>query len=277
MASRRSRADDGSGYHLWSRRHYLVATAGIGALSGCLGGDGDDADGTTVVETTTMAADDTDDDADDGEDDDDEELPEGVSREEFESGPVPDVYLSATSIGGEQRGSEELFPKADVQFSEYEEAQENNAHQPGRCCANCHEYIYDRNGDAFGACVTVEGYIDGADWCTVWEELPEPSVPEGLTEDELPTAQVPEQYRTASSQGGGERDPTDLQTQEDVRLMESVDAIADGLGQPGQSCGNCAEFIPDENGDGWGACAKVEGYVAAEDWCAIWVHITDAL
>jgi hypothetical protein len=32
--------------------------------------------------------------------------------------------------------------------------------------------------------------------------------------------------------------------------MESVDAIAEGLGQPGQSCGNCAEFIPDKNGDG---------------------------
>jgi len=268
MEGRRSRLDDGSGYGLWSRRHYLVATVGIGALSGCLGGDGDGAEGTTVAETTAPA---------DGDDGEEEELPEGVSREEFESGPVPDVYLSARSIGGEQRGSEELFPKADVQFSEYEEALENSAHQPGRCCANCNEYIHDRNGDAFGACVAVEGYIDGADWCTVWEELPEPSVPEGLSEEELPTAQVPEQYRTASSQGGEERDPNDLQTQEAVQLMESVDAIADGIGQPGQSCGNCAEYIPDQNGDGWGACAKVEGYVAAEDWCAIWEHITAEL
>lgn len=271
----RSRLDDGSGYEHWSRRHYLVATVGIGALSGCLGGDGNGAGGTTVAETTTRT--DEDDGEEDDEDDEEEELPEGVSREEFENGPVPDVYLSARSIGGEQRGSEELFPKADVQFSEYEEALENGAHQPGRCCANCHEYIHDRNGDAFGACVTVEGYIDGADWCSVWEELPEPSVPEGLSAEELPTAQVPEQYRAADSQGGEEREPEELQTQEAVQLMESVDAIADGIGQPGQSCGNCAEFIPDQNGDGWGACAKVEGYVAAEDWCAIWEHISEEL
>lgn len=261
-----SKPGGGGAYHYWSRRHYLVATGGIAALSGCLGGDGDEADdGETTTggaTSTTMA---------DGE----EELPDGVSEEEFENGPVPEAYRAAVSLGGEQRNADDLFAKGDVQFSEYDEALENDAHQPGRCCANCGEFIPDRNGDAFGACSAVNGYIDGADWCSVWEELPEPSVPEGLTESELPTAQVPAEYRTASSQGGEERDPDDLDTQEAVQLTESVEAIADGLGQPGQSCGSCAEFIPDKNGDGWGACAKVEGYVAVEDWCSIWEHVTE--
>ncbi|KPN30304.1 high potential iron-sulfur protein [Halolamina pelagica] len=211
------------------------------------------------------------------EDGDAEERPEGVSEEEFENGPVPEVYLSATSLGNEQRDPDNLNAKADVGFAEYEEARENDAHQPGTCCANCGDFIPDKNGDAFGACAEVDGYIDGADWCTIYESLPEPEVPEGMSESDLPTAEVPEEYRTADSQTGETRDPENLQTQADVRLMESVDAIADGLAQPGQSCGNCAEYIPDKNGDGWGACAKVEGYVATEDWCVVWEHVTAEL
>ena len=70
-----------------------------------------------------------------------------------------------------------------------------------------------------------------------------------------------------------ERTPDDLRTQEEVSLTESVEAIEEGLTQPGSSCGNCAEFIPDRNGDTWGACAKVEGYVAVEDWCTLWEHV----
>jgi hypothetical protein len=238
---------------MWSRRNYLVATVGFAALSGCAGDTGDE---TTEPE------------------EEEEELPEGVSAEEFESGPVPDVYLSATSLGGEQRNPDELQTKAAVSFSEYEEAQENDAHQPGRCCANCADYIPDKNGDEFGACAEVAGYIDGADWCTVYEELPEPEVPDGMAEEELTTGEVPAEYRSANSQAGEERDPDELQSLEDVSLTESIEAIADGPAQPGQSCGNCAEFIPDKNGDTWGACAKVEGYIAVEDWCTLWESVS---
>lgn len=286
MGECNDRVPEGSAstYDFWTRRHYLVATVGIAALSGCAGGgDGGEGDTETAERTTepTREAEEAEgaeaEEDGDAEEDEDEELPEGVSREEFDHGPVPDVYTSATSIGGERRNPDALLTKSDVQFSEYDEALENAAHQPGRCCANCHEYIIDRNGDEFGACVAVEGYIDGADWCTVWEELPEPAVPEGLSEEELATAEVPEAYRTASSQGGEERIPDDLFTQKDVMLTESVDAIAEGTAPPGQSCGNCAEFIPDQNGDSWGACAKVEGYVAVEDWCTVWEHISEEL
>ena len=242
-------------YEMWSRRNYLVATVGLAALSGCVGGPDDDEEGE--------------------EDEEDEELPEGVTAEEFESGPVPEVYVSATSLGNEQRNPDELQTKSAVTFSEYDEAQETGVHTAGTCCANCADYIPDKNGDEFGACAEVEGYIDGADWCTVYEELPEPEVPEGMAEDELATAEVPEEYRTASSQAGEQRDPEALSSHEEVNLMESVDAIADGVAPPGQSCGNCAEFIPDQNGDTWGACARVEGFIASEDWCSVWEHVSE--
>ncbi|NHX35361.1 MULTISPECIES: high-potential iron-sulfur protein [Halolamina] len=253
-------------YDMWTRRNYLVATVGIAALSGCGGDPGDQTGTTEGTETGEETG-----------DEDAEERPEGVSEEEFENGPVPDVYLSATSLGNEQRDPDDLNAKADVAFSEYDAAVENDAHQPGTCCANCADFIPDKNGDAFGACAEVDGYVDGADWCTIYESLPEPAVPEDMSEADLATAEVPEQYRTADSQTGEARDPDDLQSQEDVQLSESVEAIADGLAQPGQSCGNCAEYIPDKNGDTWGACAKVEGYVAAEDWCAIWKHVSAEL
>ena len=264
MAERNPRRSltDPSSY--WTRRNYLVATVGIAALSGCTGGT----DGGDGGES-----------GDDGEggEEHEEELPEGVSEEAFESGPVPDVYVTATSIGGEERNPDEVNTKAEVTFSEYDEALENSGHEPGRCCANCHEFIADKNGDGFGACAGVEGYIDGADWCTIWEELPEPSVPEGMSEDGLATAEVPEAYRTAESQAGEARTPDDLLPQADVAFGESVDQIAEGPASPGQSCGNCAEYIPDKNGDGWGACAKVEGYIAVEDWCSAWEKISEAM
>ena len=260
---------------VWTRRTYLVATAGsaagVAGLSGCSTDTGDGNGG----DDTTTDGDDGDENGEDG--DDHEELPEGVSEDEFENGPVPGVYETATSIGGEVREPGELSPKVDVQFSEFDEARENEAHVPGTCCANCADFIHDMNGDSFGACAEVQGYIDGADWCTVYEELPEPSIPEGMSEDDLATAEVPEAYRTADSQGGEARTPDDLFTHEEVSLTESVEAIAEGTALPGQSCGNCAEFIPDKNGDGWGACAKVEGYIAVEDWCSTWEHITEML
>ena len=251
-------------FDLLARRRYLAAAAGIASLSGCLGGNGD---------TETGPATDTD--TETGTEPADEDRPEGVSAEEFERGPVPESYRTAVSLGGETRDPDALQPKANVKFSEYDEALDQPTHEPGRCCANCADYIADKNADRFGACAEVEGYVDGSDWCSIYESLPEPSVPEGMSESDLATAEVPEQYRTATSQGGEARDPEQLSAQADVDLKESVDAIADGDADPGQSCGNCAEFIPDQDGDSWGACAAVEGYVAAEDWCVIWEPVSE--
>jgi hypothetical protein len=251
------------------RRKFLriAGTAAVVGITGCLNGDGDGG------EENGEQEDGEDENGEEGGEEEEmgeeEELPEGVSEEEFVSGPVPDEYLTAVSLGGEERG-EELRAKADVRFSEYDEATEDAAHQPGRSCGNCADFVPDKNGDGFGACAEVEGYIGSEDWCSIWEELPEPETPEGMMEEELATAEVPEEYRTATSQGNEEREPDDLFTQEEVSLMESVDAAAEGTSPPGRSCGNCADFIPDKNGDGWGACAEVEGYIAVEDWCSLW-------
>jgi hypothetical protein len=259
----------------WRRRQYLVAalgsTATAAALSGCTGGGG----ATETTEPETTAGDDADDGEEGEDDEEEEELPEGVSEEEFERGPVPEAYRTATSLGGEARDPNALVTKSAANFLEYDDALEVDAHEPGHCCANCEEFIPDQNGDRFGACAAVEGYIDGADWCGLWEPLPEPAVPDGLSEDELPTAEVPDAYRTATSQAGEERTPDQLVAQQSVNFKESVEAIADGDAPPGQSCGNCAEYIPDQDGDGWGACAKVEGYVALEDWCGLWEHVSE--
>ncbi|MDZ7689423.1 MAG: high-potential iron-sulfur protein [Halobacteriales archaeon] len=253
------------------RRRFLriAGTAAVVGITGCLNSDGEVENGENGEDEDEEGEDE-----DEEEEMEDEELPEGVSEEEFVSGPVPDEYLTAVSLGGEERG-EDLHAKADVRFSEYDEATEDAAHQPGRSCANCADYIPDKNGDGFGACAEVEGYIGPEDWCSLWEELPEPETPEGMTEEELATAEVPEEYRTATSQGGEERESDDLRTQEEVSLMESVDAAAEGMSPPGRSCGNCADYIPDKNGDGWGACAEVEGYIAVEDWCSIWESLSE--
>ena len=272
-----------------NRRQYLwyatMGTAATGMMAGCAGGngDGETEDEAEEEESETEGGEEDEEHEEESEteggeeDEEHEELPEGVSEEEFERGPVPEEYRTVMSLGGEERKTDDLSSKADVDFAEFEEATENSAHQSGACCANCADYVPDRNGDTFGACAEVEGYIDGADWCSIYEELPEPAVPEGLSEDELSTAEVPEEYRTATSQAGEERDPDDLQSQEDVGLTESAEAIAEGTARPGQSCGNCADFIPDKNGDTWGACAAVEGYIAVEDWCSVWEAISEDL
>jgi len=94
--------------------------------------------------------------------------------------------------------------------------------------------------------------------------------PEGVSAEEFVSGPVPEPYRTATSQGGETRDPSNLRTKAAVQFQEASDAVAAGLARQGNSCENCAEFIPDQDGDGFGACAKVEGYVASEDWCVLW-------
>jgi len=129
-------------------------------LSGCVDGTGDGGGGEEASDGNGDA------DGDDG-----EELPEGVSEEEFERGPVPEEYRTALSLGREERDPDDLTAKADVGFSEYDEADEYSLHEPGMCCVNCADYIPDKNGDTFGACAEVEGYIAVEDWCGIWEHI----------------------------------------------------------------------------------------------------------
>ena len=70
---------------------------------------------------------------------------------------------------------------------------------------------------------------------------------------------VPEQYATATSLGGQERDPDSLSAKSDVQYQEEP--------KEGQQCSGCTFYIEDKNGDGLGACAIVEGTIAPEAWC----------
>ncbi|WP_262342809.1 high-potential iron-sulfur protein [Haloplanus rubicundus] len=145
-----------------TRRRFLrlAGAVGFGSLAGCVGGGG----GGEVTPTEM---------AEEEEEDHEEELPEGVSAEEFEHGPVPEPYRTAPSQAGERRELDRLARKEDVAFQEAEAAVESGAAEPGQDCGNCAEYIPDRNGDGFGACAKVEGYVDPADWCVLWESMEE--------------------------------------------------------------------------------------------------------
>jgi hypothetical protein len=105
-----------------------------------------------------------------------EELPEGVSERQFREGPVPEVYRTATSIGGERRDPNQLVAKSAVNFGKADDVAEA---PEGQTCANCHEFITDKNGDGYGACTRVEGYIGGEDWCALWESAEEGHDDEG--------------------------------------------------------------------------------------------------
>lgn len=39
-----------------------------------------------------------------------------------------------------------------------------------------------------------------------------------------------------------------------------------------QYCGNCSLYVPDQNGDGFGACLSVEGKIHPCDWCLLYTE-----
>ena len=71
---------------------------------------------------------------------------------------------------------------------------------------------------------------------------------------------VPDEYATATAQGGSERNPDSLATKQAVQYQSSP--------KEGEQCSDCRFYIPDKNGDGLGACSIVEGMIEPEGWCA---------
>lgn len=41
-----------------------------------------------------------------------------------------------------------------------------------------------------------------------------------------------------------------------------------------QYCGNCSLYVPDQNGDGFGACLSVAGKIHPCDWCVLYTEHT---
>jgi len=70
---------------------------------------------------------------------------------------------------------------------------------------------------------------------------------------------VPESERTATALGGIERDPDALQDPEALNYQSTPNN--------GQQCDGCQYYVPDQNGDGMGACTLVAGQIDPEGWC----------
>lgn len=72
---------------------------------------------------------------------------------------------------------------------------------------------------------------------------------------------VVEEYRTAESIDGIQRDPSDLTSKSDAVYQCHREGLA--------LCANCRFYIPGTEENRHGACTAVEGYVRPTDWCAL--------
>jgi hypothetical protein len=70
---------------------------------------------------------------------------------------------------------------------------------------------------------------------------------------------VPPSERTAEALNGIERNPDALQDPDALNYQQTP--------KNGQRCDGCQYYVPDENGDGMGACTLISGQVDPEGWC----------
>jgi len=64
---------------------------------------------------------------------------------------------------------------------------------------------------------------------------------------------------TATAQGGQQRNPDNLVAPSALAYQEEP--------KDGQQCSGCQFYIPDQNGDGMGACTLITGTVDPQGWC----------
>lgn len=70
---------------------------------------------------------------------------------------------------------------------------------------------------------------------------------------------VPEKYRHATSQLDIQREPESLLSKADANYQHEPN--------DGDQCSSCGFFIPPEEGDCLGSCARVEGLIEPWGWC----------
>lgn len=75
---------------------------------------------------------------------------------------------------------------------------------------------------------------------------------------------VPSEYETATAQGGQTRNPESLSSKSAVSYQSEPN--------DGQQCSNCSLYVTDENDDGLGACAIVEGTIEPDGYCVSYVE-----
>lgn len=102
------------------------------------------------------------------------------------------------------------------------------------------------------------GIVIGLAGCT---ESDDSTDDENEDENDL-SGPVSEDYETATSQDGSERNPEDLYSKSDIDYQSEP--------RNEERCEDCAFYISDKDGDGLGACTEVEGYIEPEGWCTLY-------
>lgn len=73
---------------------------------------------------------------------------------------------------------------------------------------------------------------------------------------------VPDAEATAETLGGQTRPKTANQAKDAIEYSHTPSGE--------EHCGNCKSFVPDANGDGFGACSLVKGKIHHCDWCNLY-------
>jgi len=72
--------------------------------------------------------------------------------------------------------------------------------------------------------------------------------------------EVPESERTATAQGGAQRNPDSLVPPSSLSYQSEPSGD--------EQCSNCQFYVTDQNGDGMGACTLISGPVSPQGWCS---------
>lgn len=77
---------------------------------------------------------------------------------------------------------------------------------------------------------------------------------------------VPEAEASGEALGGASRSSGALQPKDQVQYQHEPKGE--------EYCGSCSLYVPDQNGDDFGACTMVEGKIHPCDWCNLYVEHT---
>jgi hypothetical protein len=111
---------------------------------------------------------------------------------------------------------------------------------------------------AAGSLAALAGCGDTSGEATTTDETDDEGAPDAVLRDE-----VPDEYVTAASVNGMQRDPDALAGKDQVSYQTDP--------RDGEQCSGCAYYISDRNGDDIGACALVEGNISPDAWCTSYV------
>ena len=75
---------------------------------------------------------------------------------------------------------------------------------------------------------------------------------------------VPEAERNAEALNGLQRPDDPAENKSGIGFQHEPEGE--------QYCGNCSQYVPDQTGDGFGACYLVDGKIHPCDYCILWVE-----